>query len=501
VKGPVRGRTARLPGDLVSGHEWGELIPLPGRPAAPPASANPRRGPGSPLPPRRGWNRPFGGRAANQARPTVFRADTSGYPGLYPFLHGAGLPPIGAFIGWDTLTMGSFSAHPAAWVTEGITTNGNVLVTGVPGAGKSALVKALAFRLMAFGVRCLVLGDIKGEYNRLAAHLGVEPVRLGRGLGTRINPLEAGPLGSSLLSGPGASRERLAEIHRRRLTLLEALVGVRLPRRLRPFEESALSYALRSCSGQAHAATRLVDPTVPEVCAALHGDTAAVAALGCRDRLELADKTEDLRHTFAAMMDGSIGGLFDGPSTTRLDADAPLQTVDLSGLSGRSEETMAMVLTCLSSWGQAAVEQSDRVTAVVRDEAWRQLRFPALVRKVDSDLRLQRAEGTIQVVATHRLSDFDAVGPVGSQEVAIARNLVGSFDTRVQLAQDTGPLRMTRDAIGLTDAECALIGSWGRADRGRALWKVGRAGSFPVQLVLSPVEQQLFDTDDSMGIR
>ena len=160
-----------------------------------------------------------------------------------------------------------------------------------------------------------------------------------------------------------------------------------------------------------------------------------------------------------------------------------------------------MVLACLSSWGQAAVEESDQITAVVRDEVWRQMRFPALVRKVDSDLRLQRAEGTIQIIATHRLSDFEAVGPVGSQEVTIARNLVSSCDTRVQLAQDTGPLRMTRDAVGLTDAECALISSWGRAHRGRALWKVGKSGgSFPVQLVLTPAERRLFHTDERMDV-
>ena len=57
---------------------------------------------------------------------------------------------------------------------------------------------------------------------------------------------------------------------------------------------------------------------------------------------------------------------------------------------------------------------------------------------------------------------------------------------------------MTRTAVGLTDAECALIASWGRAHRGRALWKVGRSGSFAVQLVLSPVERQLFHTDERM---
>jgi hypothetical protein len=42
------------------------------------------------------------------------------------------------------------------------------------------------------------------------------------------------------------------------------------------------------------------------------------------------------------------------------------------------------------------------------------VRVPALVAKVDSDLRLSRAQGTIQVLATHRLADFQAAGAAGS---------------------------------------------------------------------------------------
>jgi type IV secretory pathway VirB4 component len=432
----------------------------------------------------------------------VFRSDTGALAGLYPFLDGAGLPAVGAFIGWDTLTMRAFCAHPAAWVRAGITSNANVLVSGVPGAGKSALVKALVFRLMVFGVRCLVLGDIKGEYDQLAAFLGVEPVRLGRGLPTRINPLDSGLAGRADHGGARSGRDWLQEVHRRRLTLTSSLLGVRLPRPLAPLEESALSLAIRTVTGETSASSQLTEPTIAQVHAALRGfDREAADVLGVRSAWQLQDKTEDLVHALANMIDGSLGGLFDGPTNTALDLDAPLQTVDLSGLSSRSEETVAMVLACVSSWGQACVDASDHVTAVVRDEVWRQLRFPALVRKVDSDLRLQRADGTIQIVATHRLSDFEAVGPAGSQEVAIAKHLVSSFDTRVQLAQDTGPLRLTRAAVGLTDAECSLVSSWGPQQRGRALWKVGHSGaSFPVQLVLSALERELFETDTRMGV-
>ena len=80
------------------------------------------------------------------------------------------------------------------------------------------------------------------------------------------------------------------------------------------------------------------------------------------------------------------------------------------------DETVAMILACVSSWAQAAVDEPGPARMVVRDELWRFLRIPALVRKIDSDLRLSRAQGTIQVLATHRLADFETVGVAGAAE-------------------------------------------------------------------------------------
>jgi hypothetical protein len=50
-------------------------------------------------------------------------------------------------------------------------------------------------RMIRYGYRSLVLGDVKDEYEDLARFLGVEPFRIGPGLAGRINPLDLGPLG------------------------------------------------------------------------------------------------------------------------------------------------------------------------------------------------------------------------------------------------------------------------------------------------------------------
>lgn len=443
----------------------------------------------------------------------VFRGSTAQVQGLYPWLYGGGLPAAGAYLGIDCLTGGAFSCHPLAWLADGLVSNPNMLVTGVPGAGKSATIKALALRLACYGVRAFVAGDLKNEYAPLARALGTEPVELGPGLPGRLNPLDAGPLGESLPADPAALAERLAEIHRRRLVLLCSLAAMRLGRPLSPTEEAAVSLAIGEASGrwgsgpggegagQARGGAHQAGPAIPAVWAVLRDPTREMAR-ELRVRRDSPDLLREMvrpvTDALGGMVHGALAGLFDGPTTVSPDFAAPIQTVDLSRMAGRGDETVAMILACVSSWAQAALDEPGPARMIIRDELWRSLRVPALVRKIDSDLRLSRAQGTIQVLATHRLADFEAAGTAGSAEAAIAGGLIGSCDTRVCLRQDTAPLAATREQVGLTDTECAHIASWTGRQVGRAVWKAGRAASAVVQVVLTPAERELFWTNEKM---
>lgn len=475
------------------------LRPLaPAEPAATTSREHTERPPAAP--PRRGVNRPYAGRAALTPAPRVYRAATAQLAGLYPFLYGASVPPLGPYIGTNLLTGSAFSCHPIAWLHRGLITNPNLLVTGIPGAGKSAHIKALSLRLMSYGVKTLILGDLKNEYKELSAALGVTPVELGPGLPARLNPLDAGPLGEDLPADPVELDERLAEIHRRRLMLLDALLSTKLGRPLTPTEEAVISQAIDETTGRSTGMRSLTDPTLPQVWSFLRDPTAGMAQeLRVRDVEELRDIARPVADALRAMVTGSLSGVFDGPTTIGLDFTAPIQSVDISHFDGRGDTTIAMILACVSSWGQAAIDDpAGPVRLVVRDELWRAMRIPALVRKLDGDLRLSRATGTIQILATHRLADFETVGAAGSPEAAIAANLIASCDVRICLAQDTAPLAMTRDAIGLTGAECTQIASWGAAHIGHALWKVGRHHSAAVRLELTEPELAWFYTNQRM---
>ena len=113
-----------------------------------------------------------------------------------------------------------------------------------------------------FGTRVLVLGDTKPDYTRLVAHLGGQVIRIGRGL-DKINPLDAGPLGTALarMTGPDAERLR-QELRSRRLALLLALATLVREARISNAEEVILGRAIDLLDDRL-AGTR--EPTVTDV--------------------------------------------------------------------------------------------------------------------------------------------------------------------------------------------------------------------------------------------
>ncbi len=80
-------------------------------------------------------------------------------------------------IGRDVHSGGSFVADGWEWYAAGVVRNPGVLVLGEIGPGKSATLKAYCLRQLVFGRQCWLL-DPKGEYDRLCAAVGVEPVYL-----------------------------------------------------------------------------------------------------------------------------------------------------------------------------------------------------------------------------------------------------------------------------------------------------------------------------------
>jgi type IV secretory pathway VirB4 component len=397
------------------------------------------------------------------------RASSAVLGAAYPFL-AAAPSGVGVPVGTDAFTGGLFCFDPWALYAAGELTNPNIVLAGVIGQGKSALAKSLALRSIAAGRTVYVPGDPKGEWAPVADAVGGTVIRLAPGRTTRLNPLD-------VTTGP--------DPHGARARLLTAVAALTLHRDLRAAELDALDAALSVAErGQ---------PTIGAVVDALGAPDERAARA---DEVPVVDRVADGRdvaHGLRRMVRGDLAGLFDAPSTQTLDPTAPMVVLDLSAL-GSDEDALALAMTCTSAWLEGALGMVTGRRWVIYDEAWRLLRQPALVRRMQAQWKLSRALGIANLLVLHRLSDLDAVGARGSETRALADGLLADCSARIVYRQESDQLAATATALGLTRPERDLLPL---LPRGTGLWKLPRR-THVVHHVLHPAELPVVDTDAAM---
>jgi type IV secretory pathway VirB4 component len=393
---------------------------------------------------------------------------------IYPFVNAGGLGGRGVFIGRDG-SGGAFCYDPWTLYGEGVLDDPNVIVLGKLGQGKSALVKTLLWRMLLFGRRAFVL-DVKREYGPLCRAVGVRPVSLVPGGGVRLNPLAARP-----------------EEHAQ-LELLRAVAVTALGAPLTQLEAGGLREAL-------HAVRRrgAGEPTLPEVTDALFAPTAEMA-----DRLRTtpAQLAIDARRAALALQDlceGSLRGMFDGPTTPGLDLDARLLVLDLHAV--RDSPAVGILMACATAWISAQLartaERPGRERLVnVADESWKIVQHTGLGEWFQANFKLARQFGVMNLVVLHKLADLQAAGDAGSRAARIAEGLVADASTRIVYHQDESQVDLTRSLLGLSHNEGRLISMLAP---GQALWRVG-SRSFVVSHQRSRIEAELTNTDSGMTV-
>jgi type IV secretory pathway VirB4 component len=399
------------------------------------------------------------------------RASSATLAGAYPFLT-AGACDLGVPVGIDALTGTPFCFDPWALYGAGELTNPNVLLAGVIGQGKSSLAKSIALRSITAGRTVYVPGDPKGEWTPVADAIGGTVLRLRRGGTTRLNPLDV----------TGGS-----DSHGTRIRLLAAVAALTLHRELGAAEHGALDAAL------ALAERTTGSPTLGDVLDAL---TAPDARAAYDDGVRVDDRAaegRDVSHGLRRLVRGDLAGLFDGPSTQRLDPHAPMVVLDLSGL-GSDEDALALAMTCGAAWLEGALLASTAKRWVIYDEAWRVLRHVPLVRRMQAQWKLSRAHGIANLMVLHRLSDLDAIGHYGSEARALAEGLLADCSTRVIYRQESDQLTGTATLLGLTRPERDLLPD---LPKGTGLWKMPRR-THVVHHLLHDVEVDVVDTDAAM---
>jgi type IV secretory pathway VirB4 component len=403
---------------------------------------------------------------------------TSQTSATYPFHAGNGLGVNGIYLGTDLLAGGaSYAFDPFDAYTAGVVTAGNMLIAGDLGTGKSATVKAFVHRSVGVRNRWAAIVDPKGEYEKLAAALGMTHVRLHPGGRDRLNPLDTAPAGT-----PKAERVRLQ--HRVAAALLGAVTG----RELRPIEDAAIGWALEQLADRRKA------PTLVDLVRVLRAPTSELAARAGTTPDQLARRLQGSVLGYGKLLDRSLRGMFDGTSNITLDLDSPGIVLDISAVYA-DPEALSLVMVAAPAWLNAAlVTPSDRRRLQVLDEAWALLGDATTARYLQACWKLGRAFGVANVAVVHRLADLRSQADDGTATAKVTAGLLADTQTRVIFRQ---PPDQTADAaalLGLTSPEAELIG---RLVPHRALWKAGPHTAV-VHHILSRRELALCDTDGAM---
>jgi hypothetical protein len=430
--------------------------------------------------PAGGQSGPAALRSHKRFRVPPHRATSEVLAGAYPFLAEGGLGSDGTFIGQDAWSGGGFCFDPWVLYQNGTITNPNCLLAGVVGRGKSMLAKSMATRSIAIGRKVYVPGDPKGEWSIVARAVGGAAIELGAGSPNRLNPLDEGPRPAAIEDQTWATL-----VASRRRGLLGSLVESALGRSMTAMEHTALDQALGAVVAGPGT------PTLPMVVDALFNPT--LPADGATI-LQLVVDGREVGHALRRLVSGDLAGLFDGESTVTFDPSLPMVTLDLSQISG-SDQLIAMVMACASAWMEAALSDPDGGPRwVIYDEAWRLLRQPALLARMQSQWKLSRGLGIANLMIIHRLSDLEAVGDSDSEARALALGLLADCSTKIIYQQESSEAPHTAQVLGLSAAE---LGELPELARGEGLWRVGQR-AFVVRHLVTDGELQLFDTNSRM---
>jgi hypothetical protein len=385
------------------------------------------------------------------------RATTAHLCSAYPFQAEGGLGAAGVWLGTNVLTGGgAFAWDPFDAYRAGLVTNPNVVLAGEPGTGKSATAKCFLYRACGVFGRWVAIADPKGEYLPLADALGLPVIKLHPGGTCRLNPLDAGPAGEA--DGPD-------ELARRQAGMVAALLGTVLARDLTPIEDAMIGWA---CTHLAR--TDRARPTLVDVVAVLSDPPTELAERARVPRTELARAVDAAVYGLGKLLDRSLRGMFDGPTTVHLDWTGPGVVLDLSAVH-HDAEALTVVLVAATAWLQAALSRPDGPPRLqVLDEAWALLASERTSRYLQSAWKLGRAHGVANLAIVHRLSDLRSQSDDGTAAAKVSMGLLADTQTRVLFRQSSDQLADARDLLGLTPTETLVLS---RLSRGRALWKVG----------------------------
>jgi len=372
------------------------------------------------------------------AHPTTFRA-LQGWTTTLPF----GVDTVGMRRTFDTAALAAaFPFATADLATDGgvlygrtvrgggllrwdrfAQPNHNQVILARSGAGKSYLAKLEMLRSLYRGVQAFVI-DPEDEYAALCAAVGGTHLALGAP-GVRVNPLDLDPH-----AGADAVTQRALFVH----TLVDVLLGERLDPAGRAALDDAIIATYENAGITADPRTHARPaPTLVDLAEVLRGNDTDPAARGLARRL-------------GPYVTGSYRGLFDGPTTHRLDPH--LIVFSLRKLPDELHG-VGTLLAVDHIWRQVTNPDERRPRLVTVDEAWKLMGDPAGAKFLFSLAKAARKHWCGLSVVTQ-----DAADLLGTD---LGQAVVANAATQILLRQAPQAIDAVGDAFRLSAGERAYL--------------------------------------------
>ncbi len=470
-------------------------------------------------PASRGWWQPAAG-ASTMIQPVdEYRGTTVQVCGLWPYVVGAGTPMVGVPLGLNLINGSTVCGDPISWFQQNLIGNPSVFVLGLPGLGKSTIIRRMAAGGAGFGALPLVLGDLKPDYVDLIKALGGQVITLGRGRG-HLNVLDPGEAveAAERLRAAGKEKERaqvLADAHGRRHTMVSALLTILRKEPPTDREESIIDRALKVLDERGDGVPilgdllKVIQDAPPEIRA---------VALDRGDDTRYKKITENLEASLISLTSGGrLGEMFAQQTDVPMVRDRPV-VYDVSSVDDSDTDLQAAILLACWSAGFGTVNVANALADagleprrhyfVILDELWRALRAGrGMVERVDALTRLNRQRGVGLAMISHTMSDLLALPT--EEERMKARGFVERAGMVIAGGLPGAEMTMLTSAVPLSRAEQDLLVSWqdppawdsstGKEaeppGRGKFLVKVGGHPGTPLKVQLMGLELAVNDTN------
>ncbi|PIP74609.1 MAG: hypothetical protein COW87_02925 [Candidatus Levybacteria bacterium CG22_combo_CG10-13_8_21_14_all_35_11] len=334
--------------------------------------------------------------------------------------------------------------------------NGNEVVLGKSGSGKSYLIKLEALRQYMFGTEVIIV-DPEGEYEEIAQTLGGEHVSF-----TPSNPIKINPFDLSGLYAEGENELglKILSLH----GLLRIVMG-----ELDAGHDSILDRALMETYRQKGITA---DPTTQKKTPPLMEDLYKVL-LGMED-----PAARELALRLEKFIKGSLNGIFNQQSN--FDLKNPLTIFNIKAL---EEELRPIAMHIILDFVWTRVRKTLKKRLLILDEAWYIMKYPDSASFVYGIAKRSRKYYLALTTATQDVQDFLSTD--------YGKAVLSNSSIQMLLKQSPTEIDLISKVFYLSEGEKELLLS---ADIGEGLFFAGQS-HVAMKVIAAPFEHTLITSN------